>query len=119
LNRNSFVWNSDSTTFATNKASVFIVNAPYGGPSMWGVGINTNDPRADLEVNGSILGSGNFRALWSIATSWTVQAGVVKLDPSAPLWVYSGGSCTEAGTIKYNGTNFLWCNGSIRKKLDN
>ncbi|MCF7835215.1 hypothetical protein K9M48_04165 [Candidatus Gracilibacteria bacterium] len=43
---NTFVWNSELSTFSSNKDGAFLVNVPEGG-----AGINTNNPQADLEVN--------------------------------------------------------------------
>lgn len=43
---NTFVWNSELSTFSSNKDWAFLVNVPE-----WWAWINTNNPQADLEVN--------------------------------------------------------------------
>ena len=56
-NNNTFLWNSATIGYSSARSQTFIVNAPYtySGTSHIGwVGINTNDPHADLEVNSTI-----------------------------------------------------------------
>jgi hypothetical protein len=45
----SFVWNSTLSTFTTTKNNTFIINATNG------VGIQTNNPQAALDVSGAII----------------------------------------------------------------
>ena len=127
LHDNSFVRNATNSTFTTTKPWSFIINVPFSlrNPSMWWVGINTNAPAAELDVNGDII----WR--WTLVSNWKITANV-GIDvmsgkvstPSVYLYndytVVSAASCSYPGTMVFNGSHFFWCTSAgVRKQLDN
>ncbi len=124
---NSFVRNSDTTTdFISIKTWTFIVNVPWGSrPDMWWMGINTNDPQALLDVNGTSVIRGSLNALWGINSTDIIASGKLKAEKTElEIWssaVTSWGSCgsENPGTIIYDGVGFYGCGPSnTRKRLD-
>lgn len=63
---NVFVRNSDlAVTFASDRSNTFLINAPFDEKAwIWGVGINTNNPQAALDVNGNIRTNGQLNVYW-------------------------------------------------------
>jgi len=79
MNTNTFVRNSDTTTaFSSSRSNAFLINVPYDDKTNKGwVGINTPNPKAALDVNGSIVSNGNI----------TVSNSITALDIFAPTIV--------------------------------
>ncbi len=114
LHNNAFVRNTKGTNFDSTQPWQFLINAPYTKGVGGGVGINTNNPQYALDVSGDINGQ---KIYWdSLDISWWFFGwDVIRLNSSTGKLCYPN----TAGTIIYESWSFYWCNGSIRKKLDN
>lgn len=128
LHNNTFVWNGWTSQFASARTGTFIINVPFSTrPDMWGVGINTNDPQALLDVNGTSIIRWNLTVtgniLWDqdITVDWEVVAKNIEVDQRSST-VSAGTSCgsENPGTIIYDGVGFYGCTANnTRKRLDN
>lgn len=96
--KNTFLRNSDSSEFSGERDWSFLINVPFeetlAGTQKGGVGINTDNPRTPLDVNGIIR----------------TRAEI--LEPA------KCNTDTE-GSITFDGTHFYGCDSSNRKQLDN
>ncbi len=124
---NTFLWNSNGLPFQSIRTGSFIINVPYTSrPDAWGVGINTADPQALLDVNGNsiirwvLTATGNIVTNQDIAADGEIRAKNIEVHQRVS-WVSSGASCgaENPGTIIYDGTGFYGCwPTNTRKKLD-
>ena len=128
LHNNTFVWNGGASQFASARTGTFIINVPFSTrPDMWGVGINTNDPQALLDVNGTSIIRGNLTVtgniIWNqnITIDGELVAKDIEVDQRSST-VSVGTSCgsENPGTIIYDGVGFYGCTANnTRKRLDN
>lgn len=96
----TFVRNSATTAFGANKQGTFLINVPWseGYINAWWVGINTDNPKAVLDVSGSVMGH-SFQITKD--EGWTIC-------DTNNLW-----------KITRSGDHFYGCNSLGRKQLDN
>jgi len=101
LYNNTFVRNTTSDTFDTTKPGQFIINVPFISWVQGWVGINTNTPWAELDVNGNII------------------AKSIQLPSNSSINTGSSCGTTNAGKIIYKSWWFYGCDGNNRKQLNN
>lgn len=106
---NVFSRNSASTTFTPGNSSAFLINAPFQDIGIGGVGINTANPLADLDVNGRIK-------TLEIDVTNDIETKLLKISSQS-----TGETCNISNKwiILLSWDNFLGCNGTARKQLDN
>ncbi|MFZ2151468.1 MAG: hypothetical protein WAZ12_00690 [Candidatus Absconditicoccaceae bacterium] len=120
---NTFIRNgSRSIGVSSIKSGTFIINVPNG------MGINTSDPQADLDINGdmNVSGTGVLSDLITgtgTISNLIVSDGTFNGSIKVPSWsaIEGANDCSShgVGAIRYDGglMELCVCDGSLRKKV--